>query len=47
MTFIRRLIEEIFIIDLKFSDLLLGWKLATNAKIWHNISKITPENTGT
>ena len=27
---------------LKFSDLLGGWKLATNAKFQLNISKITP-----
>ena len=26
---------------LKFGDLLWGWKLATNTKFQHNISKIT------
>ena len=44
-------IYEFFkIIALKLDDLLGGWRLATNAKFQHNISKITParpKNTGT
>ena len=53
MNFIRRLNRGKFMFQatvLKFSDLLRGWKLAKNAKIQHNISKITPnmpKNTGT
>ena len=40
MNFIRRLNNPA--IFLSFGDLLVEWKLVTNAKIKHNISKIMP-----
>ena len=43
MNFIRRSNRGIFIFHatvLKFVDVLAGWKLATNAKVQHNIFKI-------
>ena len=40
MNFIRRLNRAIFIFQA--TVLLGGWKLTTNTKFQHNISKITP-----
>ena len=43
--YLSSFIFSVFIIVLKFDDLLGGWKLAANLKLQLNISKIMPDRT--